>query len=87
LKVLITGGAGFIGSNIADTLIENGHEVHVLDDLSTGFADNVNKKAVLHKFDIRSEDAANLIMHGEYDILCHHAAQMDVRRSVRERHT
>jgi len=84
LKILITGGAGFIGSNIADTLIENGHEVHVLDDLSTGFADNVNKEAVLHKFDIRSEDAANLIINGEYDILCHHAAQMDVRRSVRE---
>ncbi len=84
MKVLITGGAGFIGSNIADTLIENGHEVHILDDLSTGFADNVNEEAILHKFDIRSEDAANLIINGEYDILCHHAAQMDVRRSVRE---
>jgi UDP-glucose 4-epimerase len=84
LKILITGGAGFIGSNIADTLKEAGHTVHVLDDLSTGFKDNVTNGITLHKLDVRSEEAAELIENGSFDILCHHAAQMDVRRSVRE---
>jgi len=84
LKILITGGAGFIGSNIADTLKEAGHSVHVLDDLSTGFRDNVSDGITLHELDVRSEDAARLIENGDFDIVCHHAAQMDVRRSVRE---
>ncbi len=84
MKVLITGGAGFIGSNIADELLTAGHTVHVLDDLSTGFSENISEGITLHKFDIRSDEAAELIENGEYDILCHHAAQMDVRRSVRE---
>ncbi len=84
MKILITGGAGFIGSNIADTLKEAGHSVHVLDDLSTGFRDNVSDGITLHELDVRSEDAARLIENGDFDIVCHHAAQMDVRRSVRE---
>jgi len=84
LKILITGGAGFIGSNIADTLMEAGHSVHVLDDLSTGFKDNISDGITLHELDVRSEDAAGLIENGGFDIVCHHAAQMDVRRSVRE---
>ena len=84
MKILITGGAGFIGSNIADTLIEAGHEVHVLDDLSTGFRENIGEDVTLHELDIRTTEAAELIENGGYDILCHHAAQMDVRRSVRE---
>lgn len=84
MKVLITGGAGFIGSNIADHLMAAGHEVHCLDDLSTGFRENVGPGVVFHEMDIRSGDAADLILSGDYDILCHHAAQMDVRRSVRE---
>ncbi|MCK5785467.1 MAG: NAD-dependent epimerase/dehydratase family protein [Candidatus Sabulitectum sp.] len=84
MKILITGGAGFIGSNIADTLKEAGHDVHVLDDLSTGFRENVGENITLHELDIRTPEAAELIENGGYDILCHHAAQMDVRRSVRE---
>ncbi len=84
MKILITGGAGFIGSNIADTLMEAGHSVHVLDDLSTGFKDNISDGITLHELDVRSEDAAGLIENGGFDIVCHHAAQMDVRRSVRE---
>ncbi|MFO8183525.1 MAG: NAD-dependent epimerase/dehydratase family protein [Candidatus Aegiribacteria sp.] len=84
MKVLITGGAGFIGSNLADLLIEEGCEVHVLDDLSTGFRDNVSPKATLHVLDIRSPEAYGLVSGGGFDAICHHAAQMDVRRSVRE---
>ncbi|MBN2587147.1 MAG: NAD-dependent epimerase/dehydratase family protein [Candidatus Fermentibacteraceae bacterium] len=84
MKVLITGGAGFIGSNIADHLEENGHEVHVMDDLSTGSRENVGEGIFFHEMDIRSESAFGLVASGGFDILCHHAAQMDVRRSVRE---
>ncbi len=84
MKVLITGGAGFIGSNIADFLIDKGNEVHVLDDLSTGFRKNINPKAEFHEMDIRSENAFETVSRGKFDIICHHAAQMDVRRSVRE---
>jgi len=84
MRVLVTGGAGFIGSNIVDMLLENGHEVSVIDDLSTGFEENLNRNATFHRLDIRSAEAAAVLEEGGFDILCHHAAQMDVRRSVRE---
>jgi UDP-glucose 4-epimerase len=84
MKILITGGAGFIGSTVADHLLENGHRVHILDDLSTGFQENVNPDASFHRLDIRSAEAHSLIRDGGFDAVCHHAAQMDVRRSVRE---
>lgn len=84
MRILITGGAGFIGSNIADALVVEGHTVHVMDDLSTGFKRNVSPEITFHRLDIRSPEAASLIERGGYDIVCHHAAQMDVRRSVRE---
>ena len=57
MRILITGGAGFIGSNIADALREQKHEVHVLDDLSTGFRENVSEGIVLHELDVRSPEA------------------------------
>jgi len=81
---MVTGGAGFIASNVADMLLENGIEVEIIDDLSTGFAENVDPRALLHRLDIRSPHAATVIENGRFDIVCHHAAQMDVRRSVRE---
>lgn len=84
MRILVTGGAGFIGSNVADLLIENGHEVHVMDNLSTGFRENLNPRAAFLEMDIRSPEAAEAVRTGGFDILCHHAAQMDVRRSVRE---
>lgn len=84
MKILVTGGAGFIGSNVADHLVSAGHEVHALDDLSTGFRENVSEGITLHELDIRSEGASDLVFGGGFDIVCHHAAQMDVRRSVRE---
>lgn len=82
MKILVTGGAGFIGSHVADALIDRGHEVHVLDDLSTGREANVPDEALLHAFDIRSDRAAALVERERYDVLVHHAAQMDVRASV-----
>ncbi|OPL18500.1 MAG: hypothetical protein AVO35_04000 [Candidatus Aegiribacteria sp. MLS_C] len=84
MRVLITGGAGFIGSNIADHLLEQGFEVHSLDDLSTGFIENVSRGVTFHRMDIRSPEAHDLVVSGGFHAVCHHAAQMDVRRSVRE---
>ena len=82
MKILVTGGAGFIGSHVADALVDAGHEVHVLDDLSSGREANVPQSATFHRMDIRSDEAAALVRAERYDVLVHHAAQMDVRRSV-----
>lgn len=82
MKILVTGGAGFIGSHIADALIADGHLVHILDDLSSGRRENVPAAATLHELDIRSEEVAGLFAREQFEVLVHHAAQMDVRRSV-----
>ena len=82
MTILVTGGAGFIGSHVADALLDQGHTVHVLDDLSTGRPVNVPDAAPLHQFDIRSDEAAALMERERFDVLVHHAAQMDVRASV-----
>ncbi len=82
MKVLVTGGAGFIGSHVAGLLIDQGHTVEVLDDLSSGFRENVPPSTKLHVMDVQSSDASALIRENQYTALVHHAAQMDVRRSV-----
>jgi UDP-glucose 4-epimerase len=82
VKVLVTGGAGFIGSHVVDTYIANGYEVVVVDDLSTGRASNLNPAAVFYKMDIRSLELAEVFEKERPDYVNHHAAQMDVRRSV-----
>jgi UDP-glucose 4-epimerase len=82
VKIIVTGGAGFIGSNIVDAYLERGHEVHIFDDLSTGQAANVNAKATLHQLDIADAESARRLERIRPDALCHHAAQMDVRHSV-----
>ena len=84
MKILVTGGAGFIGSNVADAFLAGGHEVDVLDDLSTGFRENIDPGATFHRLDIRSPELPGLFERRRYDVVVHHAAQMDVRRSVRE---
>jgi UDP-glucose 4-epimerase len=83
-RFLVTGGAGFIGSHVVDRLIEQGHHVAVVDDLSTGSLKNVNPKAVFYETDIRSKDLGGIFEKEKPDFVNHHAAQMDVRRSVRE---
>jgi len=82
VKVLVTGGAGFIASHIVDAYVERGHEVFILDDLSTGQKPNLNPKATFHQVDIADAKAVKLIEQIKPDLLNHHAAQMDVRHSV-----
>ena len=82
MKVLVTGGAGFIASHIVDAYVERGHEVVVFDDLSTGQKSNLNPKATVHQVDIANANAVKLIEQIKPDLLNHHAAQMDVRHSV-----
>src|SRR5258708_30845674 len=80
--VCITGGAGFIGSHLADAFLAAGRRVLVIDDLSTGRREHVPAGAELAVLDIRSPAAATWLERGGVDVLIHHAAQMDVRRSV-----
>ena len=81
-RVLVTGGAGFIGSHIAEAYLRAGWEVVVLDDLSRGHQVNVPAKARFVRADIRSPEARQLLATGRFDVLNHHAAQIDVRVSV-----
>jgi len=82
VKVLVTGGAGFIGSHVTDVFLDAGHEVWALDDLSSGRRENLRPEARLVVADIRSPEAARLLESGGFEVMCHLAAQMDVRRSV-----
>lgn len=80
--VLITGGAGFIGSHLCGYFLDRDWSVDVVDDLSTGTPANVPSGATLHVLDVRSSEAAGLLGTGSYDVVVHLAAQMDVRKSV-----
>jgi UDP-glucose 4-epimerase len=82
MKVVVTGGAGFIGSNIADAFVARGDEVLVIDDLSTGREANIPGAAKLERHDVRSPEASRALVAFRPDVLCHHAAQLDVRVSV-----
>ena len=82
MKILVTGGAGFIGSHVVDAYVAAGHEVLVVDDLSTGHRENLNPKARFHQLDITDARVAELIRDERPAVLNLHAAQMDVRRSV-----
>jgi UDP-glucose 4-epimerase len=84
VKVLVTGGAGFIGSHVCDEFVQKGHEVIALDNLSSGKRENLDKRVRLAVLDIRSPEAADLIVSEQPQVLCHLAAQMDVRRSVED---
>ncbi|HEX6489324.1 MAG TPA: NAD-dependent epimerase/dehydratase family protein [Candidatus Dormibacteraeota bacterium] len=84
MTVLVTGGAGFIGSHLVDALVARGEEVLVVDDLSSGSQRNLNPRAEFEMIDIRSEQAARLIRERGPRAICHLAAQVSVSRSVRE---
>ena len=81
-RALVTGGAGFIGSHVAEHYLREGYEVTVLDNLSSGRRENVPAAAEFVESDIGSPEARRLLQDGRFDVLNHHAAQMDVRISV-----
>ncbi len=84
MKILVTGGAGFIGSHIVDSYVNLGHNVTVIDNLYSGKLENLNPKANFIELDITDNKILNLFEKEKFDIVSHHAAQMDVRLSVRE---
>jgi UDP-glucose 4-epimerase len=85
MKILVTGGAGFIGSHLVDRFIKAGHEVVVVDDLSMGKEKNINKKAKFYRLDIRDNSRLEKVIACERpEIVDHHAAQVSVTKSVEE---
>ncbi|MFW6193549.1 MAG: NAD-dependent epimerase/dehydratase family protein, partial [Gemmatimonadota bacterium] len=81
-RMLVTGGAGFIGSHVCEAYRDDGWDVTVLDDLSSGRRENVPDGVELVEMDIRSEDVADLFEARSFEVVNHHAAQIDVRTSV-----
>lgn len=84
MKILITGGAGFIGSQVVDRYISEGHEVVIVDSLVTGQERNINPKATFYKCDVTSIELKEIFQKEKPDVVNHHAAQMNVRRSIEE---
>lgn len=82
MKVLITGGAGFIGSNVADGLLDKNYDVVIVDDLSNGKEENIPEKAKFYKCDIRDKKIYDIFQAEKPDIVIHNAAQLSVRVSV-----
>ena len=82
MRIVVTGGAGFIGSHLVDRFVNDGHDVVALDDLSSGRAAQVNPRARLVTADVRGKEARAALLAFAPEVVCHHAAQMDVRRSV-----
>lgn len=82
MNILVTGGAGFIGSHVADAFIAEGHNVIIIDDMSSGRQENVNPKAKLYRMDIQDSRVEDIFCNEKIELMCHHAAQMDVRKSV-----
>jgi UDP-glucose 4-epimerase len=83
-RVLVTGGAGFIGSHVVDALVTAGHHVVVVDSLGTGKREQVNPAAQFYELDIRDPRLAEVFERESIEVVSHHAAQVDVRRSTRE---
>ncbi|HWA05991.1 MAG TPA: NAD-dependent epimerase/dehydratase family protein, partial [Ignavibacteria bacterium] len=84
MTILVTGGAGFIGSNIADAYIEKGHDVIIVDNMSTGVKEYINPKAKFYEMDICDNNISQVFKENKIDIVNHHAAQIDLRKSVED---
>jgi UDP-glucose 4-epimerase len=83
MKIIVTGGAGFIGSHIVDGLINRGNEVCIIDNLSTGSKENINPKAKFYKTDVQDKEISEIFEKEKPDIVFHLAAQINVRESVK----
>ncbi|MBU0687123.1 MAG: NAD-dependent epimerase/dehydratase family protein [Candidatus Margulisbacteria bacterium] len=84
MKILVTGGAGFIGSTVVDVYLANGHEVVIVDDLSSGKKENIPPQAKFYKVDVTSPKLEEVFKKEKPQIVSHLAAQIDVRRSVED---
>uniref|UniRef100_A0A7V0Z7N4 NAD-dependent epimerase/dehydratase family protein n=1 Tax=candidate division WOR-3 bacterium TaxID=2052148 RepID=A0A7V0Z7N4_UNCW3 len=84
MKILVTGGAGFIGSHVVDAYLKAGHSVVIIDDLSTGDIKNVNPNATFIEKDITDPGIEEIFKKFEFDVVNHHAAQINVRRSLED---
>ncbi len=84
MKIMVTGGAGFIGSNVVDEFVRLGWDVIVVDDLSTGRRENLNAAATFYQMDVRDPELAKVFEAEKPDIVDHHAAQISVRMSVQD---
>lgn len=84
MEILVTGGAGFIGANLVTALIEQNHDVVIIDNLATGKKKNLNPKAKFYNIDIRDKDIEKIFKEHNFDIVNHHAAQADIRKSVED---
>jgi UDP-glucose 4-epimerase len=84
MKIMVTGGAGFIGSNVVDGYIDAGHQVVVIDNLYTGKRENLNPRARFYEVDIRSEEVGRIMEAEKPEIVNHHAAQISVPASVED---
>ncbi|MBO2521850.1 MAG: UDP-glucose 4-epimerase [Firmicutes bacterium] len=82
MRVLVTGGAGFIGSHIVERLLEQGHDVSVIDNLSTGREENLPRGVRLYRIDVTSPDIGEVFAKEKPECVVHQAAQVDVRKSV-----
>src|SRR5437899_1574110 len=82
MNILVTGGAGFIGSHIADAYIELGHNVVIVDNMSAGCEEFINPKVKFYKADIRDDSIGDIIKENKIGLINHHAAQIDLRKSV-----
>ena len=81
-RVLVTGGAGFIGSHVADLFVANGWDVTVVDDLSSGKRENLTTELEFHEMGVNSPEFTRLVSSGGFAVIAHLAAQIDVRKSV-----
>ena len=84
MNILVTGGAGFIGSQIADRYLELGHNVIIIDNMSTGVKEFINPSAIFYEMDICDESIGRIFEKHKIEIINHHAAQIDLRKSVED---